>query len=42
VLVETTKEWHDAIRLYQRCGFVEYARDDEDVHLALDPRRPPG
>ena len=42
MLVETTKEWHDAIRLYQRCGFVEYARDDEDVHLALDPRRPPG
>ncbi len=37
VLVETTKEWHDAIRLYERCGFVEYARDDEDVHLALDP-----
>ena len=35
VLVETTREWHDAIRLYQRCGFVEYARDDEDVHLAL-------
>ena len=33
VLVETTREWHDAIRLYQRCGFVEYARDDEDVHL---------
>ncbi len=37
MLVETTKEWHDAIRLYQRCGFVEYARDDEDVHLALEP-----
>ena len=33
VLVETTKEWHDAIRLYERCGFAEYARDDEDVHL---------
>jgi len=33
VLVETTREWHDAIRLYERCGFVAYARDDEDVHL---------
>ena len=36
VLVETTKEWHDAIRLYERCGFAEYARDDEDVHLVCE------
>src|ERR687885_1580539 len=46
VLVETTKEWHDAIRLYERCGFVEHARDDEDVHscrgLRTEDRAAPG
>lgn len=32
--VETNFDWVDAIRLYERCGFVEYARDDESVYLA--------
>lgn len=35
VLVETNLDWYDAIRLYQRCGFNEYARDDESVYLAF-------
>ncbi|HEX8035978.1 MAG TPA: GNAT family N-acetyltransferase [Ktedonobacterales bacterium] len=36
VLVETNLDWHDAIRLYVRAGFVEYARDAESVYLARD------
>jgi N-acetylglutamate synthase-like GNAT family acetyltransferase len=35
VLVETNIDWYDAIRLYQRCGFKEHDRDDEEVHLSL-------
>lgn len=35
VLVETNHDWYDAIRLYERCGFQEYDRDDESVHLSL-------
>jgi hypothetical protein len=26
---------HPAIRLYEGCGFVEYNRDAESVHLRL-------
>jgi putative acetyltransferase len=33
LLVETTDAWHDAIRLYQACGFVPFAHRDGDVHL---------
>jgi ribosomal protein S18 acetylase RimI-like enzyme len=36
VQVETNNDWYDAIRLYERLGFVEYARDDESVYLALE------
>lgn len=35
VVVETNDDWHDAIRLYRRCGFREYDRRDGEVHLAL-------
>lgn len=35
VLVETNHDWYDAIRLYKRCGFEEYDRDEESVHLSL-------
>ena len=35
LLVETNHDWFDAIRLYQRCGFMPYDRDEESVHLAL-------
>jgi ribosomal protein S18 acetylase RimI-like enzyme len=35
LLVETNIDWYDAIRLYQRCGFKEYKRDDEEIHLSL-------
>jgi ribosomal protein S18 acetylase RimI-like enzyme len=33
MLVETNNDWYDAIGLYLRCGFTEYARDDESVYL---------
>jgi ribosomal protein S18 acetylase RimI-like enzyme len=36
VQVETNNDWYDAIRLYERLGFAEYARDDESVYLALE------
>lgn len=36
LLLETNDDWHDAIRLYETCGFVEIARDAGDVHFALD------
>ena len=36
VVVETTRGWHDAISLYQACGFIQYAEDVEDVHLMLE------
>ncbi len=36
IVVETTRGWHDAISLYQACGFTQYAEDVEDVHLTLD------
>ena len=28
-------DWQPAIALYQSCGFIEYHRDAEDVHLRL-------
>jgi GNAT superfamily N-acetyltransferase len=36
VLVETNNDWQDAIGLYTRCGFAEYARDDVSVYLELN------
>ncbi len=36
VVVETNNDWYDAIGLYQRCGFVQYAVDEESVYLALN------
>jgi ribosomal protein S18 acetylase RimI-like enzyme len=41
VLVETNHDWYDAIGLYQRYGFHEYARDAAEVHLVLDLAAPP-
>jgi ribosomal protein S18 acetylase RimI-like enzyme len=41
VLVETNDDWHDAIALYQRYGFREYARAAGEVHLVLDLAAPP-
>jgi ribosomal protein S18 acetylase RimI-like enzyme len=34
--VETNHDWYDAIGLYERCGFTEFARDAESVYLALN------
>jgi ribosomal protein S18 acetylase RimI-like enzyme len=36
ILVETNHDWYDAIRLYERCGFKEYDRDEESVHLSIN------
>ena len=35
LLVETNNDWFDAIGLYESCGFREYDRDAESVHLQL-------
>jgi len=40
VLVETNDDWHDAIALYQRYGFREYARASGEVHMVLDLSTP--
>lgn len=35
LLVETNFDWNDAIGLYLSCGFQEYDRDEESIHLRL-------
>lgn len=35
VHVATTPGWHDAIGLYQHCGFTESKRDDQDIQLVI-------
>jgi ribosomal protein S18 acetylase RimI-like enzyme len=35
ILVETNHDWYDAIRLYERCGFREFDRDEESIYLSL-------
>ncbi len=35
VIVETNNDWYDAIGLYERCGFVEYDRDEVSVYMEL-------
>ncbi len=36
LLVETNNDWHDAIGLYEHCGFLEYERGNISVYMALD------
>jgi GNAT superfamily N-acetyltransferase len=36
VVVETNNNWYDAIGLYRRCGFAQYAQDDVSVYLMLE------
>ncbi|HEX8680722.1 MAG TPA: GNAT family N-acetyltransferase [Ardenticatenaceae bacterium] len=36
VIVETNNDWYDAIGLYERCGFVEYGRDEISVYMELE------
>lgn len=46
LLVETNDDWYDALHLYQRLGFREYARaqaeghDFIEVHMSLDLTHP--
>ncbi len=35
LLVETNDDWHSALQLYQSCGFVPYAHQNEEVHMKL-------
>jgi putative acetyltransferase len=34
--VETNTNWHEAIQLYQHCGFREVDRDELSVYLSLN------
>jgi N-acetylglutamate synthase-like GNAT family acetyltransferase len=36
LMVETNKDWYNAIGLYQSCGFLQYDEDDISVYLKLD------
>jgi hypothetical protein len=38
LLVETNTDWHAAISLYARIGFVKCRRDEESVCLRLAPK----
>ncbi|MBF6590090.1 MAG: GNAT family N-acetyltransferase [Ktedonobacterales bacterium] len=33
LMVETNRDWYDALGLYISCGFREYALDDESIYL---------
>jgi ribosomal protein S18 acetylase RimI-like enzyme len=35
LVLETNLDWDDAIAFYQRCGFREEARAEEEIHLAF-------
>jgi ribosomal protein S18 acetylase RimI-like enzyme len=39
VVVETNRDWNDAIGLYQRCGFSAYAQDEVSISLGIDLSR---
>lgn len=36
LVLETNDDWHDAIRLYRACGFVEVGRANGEIHFALE------
>ena len=36
VWMDTNHDWHEAIGLYRRCGFQEFARRDGCIFMALD------
>lgn len=33
IVLSTNLGWDSAIRLYESCGFEEYTRDDEEIHM---------
>ena len=35
IVVETNHDWYPAIKLYESCGFRQFAKDEENVHLQL-------
>ncbi|MEO7019111.1 MAG: GNAT family N-acetyltransferase [Ktedonobacteraceae bacterium] len=36
LIVETNRNWHDALKLYQDLGFQQYTRDDVSSYLGMD------
>lgn len=36
LIVETNRDWYDAIRLYQQLGFQQYTRDDQSRYFRMD------
>lgn len=36
LIVKTNRDWYDAIRLYQRLGFQEEARNDQGYRFGMD------
>lgn len=35
LIVETNRDWYDAIRLYQQLGFLEYAQNEQGRHFRM-------
>jgi len=35
LLIETNKDWDDAVALYKRVGFEQYYEDIESVYLVM-------
>lgn len=40
LVVETNRDWADAVGLYRRCGFQEYDVDEVSIYLAFDLPEP--
>jgi ribosomal protein S18 acetylase RimI-like enzyme len=40
IWVETNRDWSEAIRLYERCGFLLTARDSGSVYMELSLAQP--
>jgi GNAT superfamily N-acetyltransferase len=35
IIVETNHDWYPAIKLYESCGFRQFAKDEESTHFHL-------
>lgn len=36
IVAETNHDWWAATALYEKCGFAQYARDEESIHMVRD------
>lgn len=34
IVLETNNDWYSASGLYKKCGYIEYDRDEESIHMA--------